>query len=823
MRGQKKLQPGVILALLFTGVSSAYAETLSGTVVDPQQRVIAGARVTLSCGNQAETSKTDGQGHFAFTRPVFPEDCKIRATYPNFMALEVAFGQRRELTLRLRLMEMKQTVAVRETLSSAPLASASLSADDLRMVSDQTSDLIAYAKQLAGVQSNSDHVYVDGLPTDLPPPAAAIATITVDADPFSAEYADSGDTHVEIATKTAERKFHIDSSGLSLGTNARNALNPRLTSNSNTASVGLTGPVPDLPLAFTSNVVFSDRQREQPIEAAVPPLEGSPIAAVDAARATDLNARFSLGADYLKNETLRVTTMLFVLTARHSNMNVSGLTLPEAGLGQEVGGREFRTTFTKTGKDYVDRGGVVANWSDSDLRANSSELGVSVSGAFVGGGAQLSNQSTESTKCTLKDVLEFSQGGHYWSVGATVSRKADSRDITPNPIGYIQFDSLEDYLLSVTAGAATGTGLIMRGQGKVRYASYAAAPFVQGELLRRKRAAVRGGLRADYQTAGGFLVSPRLSAVALLQGFVLKAGSGLFVQDWYNDIFLRVMENDGHHLQQFLITDASLSDIEAGTATLQSNIISKISPNLAPARDWVGKFSVEHPYKNFAPGVEYTETDGRYLLGSERLSAPTGWTDVLESNRARHQDQVHFRARYHFKGQNLTAHYQWIRSFDNTDGPFSFPANQNDLGAEWARSIGVSRHNFTLVANSRLRGGIFFNLVGSWRSPAPYNITTGLDPAHDGLYNDRGGLARNSGTAPAYRDLLLYAHRRMRLPGFRDESNRSLYLNAGLQGDNLLGNRNYVALDSVTGSPLFGKPLAALPGRSLRVCFNIEQ
>ncbi len=148
---------------------------------------------------------------------------------------------------------------------------------------------------------------------------------------------------------------------------------------------------------------------------------------------------------------------------------------------------------------------------------------------------------------------------------------------------------------------------------------------------------VRGGVRADAQTAGGVLFSPRLSAVANTRGFILRAGSGMFVKPWTNAIFLHMLENDGNHLHQYQTTDASFSGLATGTTTPQSEILAKILPNLVPIRNWMSRISVEHPFKNFSPGIEYTWTDGTHLLGSQRLSAPVGssagWIDWLGSNR----------------------------------------------------------------------------------------------------------------------------------------------------------------------------------------------
>src|ERR1035437_3697759 len=95
VRLKEKLGLLGIFAIALTYGFSAHAETLSGTVVDPQQRVFAGAEVSLTCRSHTDTHKTDEQGQFTFTRQSFPKSCRIRAGFPSFTALEVPVGQRR--------------------------------------------------------------------------------------------------------------------------------------------------------------------------------------------------------------------------------------------------------------------------------------------------------------------------------------------------------------------------------------------------------------------------------------------------------------------------------------------------------------------------------------------------------------------------------------------------------------------------------------------------------------------------------------------------------------------------------------------------------
>src|ERR1700686_1728599 len=353
MRLEKKLVLLGIVAFVLVCRFYVQAETLSGTVVDPQQLVVAGAEVSLLCGNHIDTRKTDSQGYFIFTRQSFPESCRIRAVYPSLETFELPVGRNRILTLQLRIAEQKQSVTATTTpLSPAPLNSVSLSENELRDISDNSDDLIAYAKQLAGVYSGSDSLYVDGLPADHPPPADRIVAITINADPFSAEYSDGGNNHIDITTKQSERKFRITSLGMSLGTKASDGLNPALSSTLKTDTLGLTGPVPYLPLAFTANLHYSDKQGEQAVEAVVPAVPGPAIGIASSAPMTASNLSYGFGTDYSRHETLRVNTSIYVMNTDHTNMNVGGISLPEAGLSQNSVAQEFRMTFTKTGGNF---------------------------------------------------------------------------------------------------------------------------------------------------------------------------------------------------------------------------------------------------------------------------------------------------------------------------------------------------------------------------------------------------------------------------------------------------------------------------------------
>lgn len=466
------------------------------------------------------------------------------------------------------------------------------------------------------------------------------------------------------------------------------------------------------------------------------------------------------------------------------------------------------------------RGGLVFAQMDSSSRGNTDSLGVTVPGDFTSGGPPITSTDSSHATWTWKNVVQSDSQPPLWIAGFTLSKSSAGNREAPNAFGWIQFESLQGYA-DALAGHGTGTWFSMQGNGLAKYSSVSAAPFVQKQLVHSPRLVVTGGLRGDYQSGFGVMISPRISAATLWRGFVFRAGGGLFARNLPNNIFMHVIQNDAFHLRQFMAPGVSFADIPEAQSFALSAIHSRFAEDLTRPREVMQKASVERPLGRFTPGFEYTWIDGGHLPGSRRIADGNGWVDMVESNRSSETHRLHTQVVFKFGAQRLMAYHEWSHSRDNTDGPFSFPARQNDLRSEWARSTGIAPHNIVLAGSLRLPAAISLTLTDTWRSSAPYDLTTGLDAANNGLYNDRGTLARNSGNGPAFNSLGFYSFRRIPLPRVLHAKSR-IYLNLGVQGDNLLNNKNFVSMGSVIGSPTFGQPLAALPGRSIRLWTSIN-
>lgn len=707
-------------------------------------------------------------------------------------------------------------------LTHGALGAVSLGAGDLGQVAESGAELLAYLRRLAGVGTGEVRIYVDGLPADNLPPADRIQSITINGDPFSAAYSDGTATRIDVTTKGAERVLRLRNVSLSRGPGARDGLDSRLTASASSGSAGLMGPVPRLPLGFTVDMTRSDQRRDVPIAAVVPATGDLPRATLRSASTGSASAMQGASLGFVSDSSWRADASLYALSSDATNVNVSGVTLPAAGSSQRSDAREFHATVSRTGQLYTYTGGIAATWSSERAEANARTLGIIVPGTLADGGAAVSQDRMQRARWTMRHAVEFSVGLHPVSVGTSITRSDDRSTLTPNAAGQITFSTLSDYLSATTVGAHTGTALVTTGQGNARHASTTAAVFIEGDMLATATASVRGGLRADYQSpAGGVLVSPRVSAATTWRGFVLKAGAGLFVDEWSNALFLRVMQHDGNHLQQTLTAHAALADVSAGGAAATTRLVSARADDLTPARNWISRVSVERPMGPVSIGGEYTWTVGMHRLGSRRLASPAGWIDMLESNRGSREQRLQLRARYATGMIDLSATYDVSTTRDNTDGASSFPARQGDLAAEWGPAAGTPRHGLTATARLKLGASTTLTLIDTWRGPVPVNVTSGVDAEGNGLYTDRGGRARNSGVLPSFHSMDLYANRRMalRLPG--SDSSITLHWNVGLQVVNLTGSRSVLNIGTVIGSPLFLQPLAAAAGRSVRITIGL--
>lgn len=804
------------------------AAALTGTVSDPQGRLVPLVQVALTCAGHSRIVRTGPEGRFVLIMPAASNNCVVSIAHPGFAPFrqEIESGLK-VLPVQLKLAPLEQTVTVVSRragdvpLSHRTLFSVSLDGDELRRISNSTEGMVRYAKLQAGLTGGVDAVYVDGLPGGRLPPAEMVARITVNADPFSAEYADGDQTHIDIVTRSGDRRFRFHMGGSGLGFGGHDTLTPGLGASSKNGGVTVSGAVPGLPVTFSAHLNAGSNHNDVPVLAVDPAAPSTVAGGNRSIRAGSHAKAGSLSLYYSRGETFRANVSFDESHAKGTNIGAGGLTLEDAGIGSSILSRSVRATAAMGGAAIDYRGGLVFTESASTTRANSSAPGLTVEGQFTAGGAPLLSSRSNQTTWTWKNVV--SPRSSSWTTGITTSRSQDFQQDAPNPAGTLVFPDVAAYLDGLH-GHGTGTWFVTRGNGTARFATTVAAPFVQKELARSERFLLIGGMREDWQARFGAVLSPRVSAAADLMGFVFRIGGGLFVQPLPSAVLLRVVQNDGTHVRRFIATGVPAGAPATPTDEINDHaaIRSQRASDLTQARQWMLKASLERTFGWVSSGIEYSRSQERHLLGSRRLPVADGWLDLLESNRSSNRQRLHAQLRYRRKDQTFAVHYEWSRHRDDTNGAFSFPVHQNNIRAEWSRSAGVSPHTVIFNNTFQLRRGIFLSLTDTWRSSPPYDINTGIDAASNGLFNDRGGRRRNSGNGPTYNSLGFHSSKRFPLPAVAGRLRSKVHLNLGIQGENLLGNTNYIGYGSVAGSPNFGAPLGTLPGRSIRVWLHLD-
>src|SRR5262249_7155505 len=184
---------------------------------------------------------------------------------------------------------------------------------------------------------------------------------------------------------------------------------------------------------------------------------------------------------------------------------------------------------------------------------------------------------------------------------------------------------------------------------------------------------------------------------------------------------------------------------------------------------------------------------------------------------------------------SLYANYVYGRKRSDTDGPYTLPANSNDLSTEFGWAADDQRHQVVAGAVIQM-DSLSLSPSITFASGRPFNITTGLDNNRDTIFTDRPSFAasgdagavstaygflnpnpqsgevivpRNFGREPAQIALDLSATQTL---------GKGVTLTIDLQ--NLFNADRLYGTNGVLSGPLFGVPNQALNGRRLWLTFQ---
>jgi hypothetical protein len=679
-----------------------------------------------------------------------------------------------------------------------PLSSAVIDSSDLALAGPDLAAQLDFARQLAGGLVGAERIYVEGMPAAVPPPATAVSRILVNADPVSAEFSGVDEIRIDIEMKPLDRRWRFSASLPSFSGGGGSPLASSGQPVTRGESVAISGPLPWRPLTFSLSTSRFDESR-QPVF----------VSRMADGMTTDPGFRSGIRSDNLTAVAAYTSArVIFRATwtqagAASSHAGAGGVNDPSTAIDTDSSNKTFQATWRIRDGSRVHRGGIVLYADRLAANADSPAAASVVTAQLRSGGSEVASDARRTATMTLKHVVEQLGTSCPWEAGIQIDQATVNDVRTLNPLGRLQFESMN---------ASTATWIVTSGVESGSVTANDVAVFAEKTMMNTPRALVRTGLRFDWQHHDGLFVQPRIAAATRVAGFQVTGSAGLFIKAWTPDLFVSAAESDGTRATTRVFHEVqpqSIAQLELGAG---ERLRSTLDPAFSRRHDVVLRAGVHRPIRWLQSGVEHTWTLSDSLPGMVRLRGNDGLVDHIASHRRlrRHQTDARISTRWH--GQSVTTYYTYTRSFDDADTPGLTPSLSQDGSDQWGPTNGIARHAAGMAATVTLPLRIRVSTLIGARAGFPYNVVTGRDVAGLATFADRGGLPRNSEVLPVSRTASVYAMRSVRLKRLPWTG-----VDVGVRADNITNRINVTAVGRVIGTPLFGVPIGAAPGRSIRV------
>lgn len=792
-----------LIAGIFAIVPAIAAAQVPVAIVDPSGALIPAAHVVAICERSEENFATRSDHLGRLEIPWTDSPCDLIVEAPGFAAWHGLLADvARRGRLQLAIASLTDHLRVVGTARWAALGSATIDRREFDALGWDSGAALRLARARAGATLQHDAVYIDGAPASTLPPAAAMRSLSLNADPFSVLYSESDANVIEIDSAVIDRRFRWSANVAPLRLGARNPLAPDLEQRRRVSGLSVDAPLPGTPMTLSLYGASHSYSEGRPVITGEGPQAGGALAA---GSGSSVSAQLSGEMGRGLRTTLSVTSAF----GRDEAISVGGTVRPEATMAGSTGSVDGRWMLEVARPQLRHRGILTYSSMDTVLEAASTDAGTLVVDDETSGGAPIAASRTSERRLGWTQIVDSADGG--WLSGASVAHESSTEDLVPNAAGQWQFGSRAALERARYGGEAA---TLLRASRPTRQVveQTTAALFLQ-RRWEVNGVSVRGGLRSDYQSGDGHLLSPRLSVRRAVGPFTLRWGGGIFRQHWSTAVLTQARRFASGRSDRELLT-ATLSAADAPIS--RQALLSDVGADFARPRSLVVVSGIEWSDASVDLGAEHRWTRGSHRPGMRRVMVDAGWLDLLESRRRLERHQVHARIQLRLRLVDVLANVEWIVSRDDGDGPFAFPENQSDVRERWARSAGVAPHHFSIVVTPPLIHGVSAGLIMIARSSAPLDLRTGLDLDGSGLFVDRGGFARNSGAGPAYRSLDAYAQRRVVLPFVRFR-HRPVCAVAVFTADNLWGDRNITSVGTIRLAPTSARALGAAPGRTVRL------
>jgi hypothetical protein len=854
------LSAAAVLSACFTVPGWAQNVEVRGEVTDPTGGSLPGVSVTLHQENQeiARTT-TNLQGEFRLIAP--QGEYRIAVSAPSFAAhedmIEVRAGMA-VLSVMLELAPLAQSLEVQEvpqTVSPEPdqnLSATVLTAEDLLVLPEDPEELTQILQELAGDSPDgAAELIVDGFAGGRMPSRDQIQEIRINRNPFTSEFSRHGRGRVEIVTRAGTGQLHgnLSFNFRDEALNARQALTnekPPYQQRSFRASLG--GPVISNRLSATSSVERSDEEESDAIQAVTPDgLFSQAVVRPTNEWEVDGRVQYKLAERH---------TLDF--SAEHSreenqNQGVGEITLPERAFDEES--KEYGFSIRETT--------VLSPSALNEIRFQFGREGsrnvpltaapsVDVLDAFRSGGAQNRSREVE-RRYELSDTITFARGIGTFRTGVQLRRFSYETLAQENFFGTFVFSTLDAF----SAGLPT-TYTRQAGDPRLDLKQTELGAFFQSDLKLRSDLVLSLGMRYETQTNIGDRsnIDPRIGVAYTLDGSTaIRGGVGLFHQRLSAGTVLSLLRLDGTRQSEFVIQNPSYPDPFGGESpgdlALPESVRAQ-AEDLELPYSLNASLSVERRLpRGISLSATYEFVRGIHLYRSRNINAPLPGTfvrpdplrgniELLESTALSNYHGFEIRVQQRLGPTILMVDYELSSHTNDSDGPFSLPADNFDLRAEWGPAARDERHSVRTMLFLELPWGLRTHTRLRAGSGRPYDIITGFDDNGDTEVSDRPpGGARNSGSGPGLFDLSLNFSKTIPLGGGNGAQSAPRGGGGGPQfgrggggrrggGNgggpeltifvdvrNVLNHTNFTRFSGVLSSPLFGEPVSARSPREI--------
>ncbi len=819
--------------------------TLNGSVQDQTGAVIPGATLRLmpTNGGTARETTADDTGSFTIAG-VIPGQYELRANAEGFESadLRLTVGPTPPGPIRIRMNLRTQTEEIMVSAANPGMSVDPGSNGNGIRLEERTFDQIPTDSEnilpvLSSFLNPAAHgvagpsIIVDGVETEaFDVSSSAIKHIRLNTNPYSVRFRRPGGSRVEVTTREGGRTHYhggIAAYGRDSSLDARNAFavtKPYL--RKNLVDADLTGPIPGIPASF-----FLSGERLVDDESSyvnAHTTDGQFLANVP----TNQNRTIVIGRFDLRPSKYHTISAFYEYSGHlQSGLGVGGIRLPE----QAYSARLNQDTYQISDR-YISLRNFI-----NELRVNYQSIhdesgglatapAMQVEGDFLGGPSQ-TYRVERRKKFTIQNTTQYIWGRQTLAFGGEFHprflRTMDASDYA----GTYYFESLHHF--------EDGTPLLFtinRGEPWVKYTQHEGLGFLQDDIKLRSNLDMTIGARYEWHDGlpNGNVVAPRLGLAFAPFGdkTVLRAGAGLFYDEYPRQVIRQSILFGGDYVQQLVFRSPSYPDPFANfTGTLPPPSVVRTANNLTLPRLMVASLALEQALNTKTHlTVEFRTLRGEHLYRSRNINAPLSLGDPrpdpdflnivqVESSAMMQSNAMEITLSWDASRRfNGTAQYVLSRSIDDTDGPLSLPAYTYNLRPELGPADYDQRHRFNFMGTVQLPWKFNVGTIVALGSRIPYNITTGRDNNGDNFVTDRPpGVTRNTWRGPDLARVDVRLTKSFSVWNlFRHGSQEHNNLSFNIDAFNVFNRTNYNNFIGVVRSHFFGMPNSALPAREIQ-------